>query len=337
MSRANTHRLDGLEPDNLLAWLALLGLLRTLEHARPAWRPRAGWTVDEPPLRPRLQLRTPVTRDELLAVTAGGIGALARLHDFGGAELKLPAGSETRDLLAHGARGPRHTADLWAALGSDAAKSSDGSELEPTPLCLMFGAGHQRFVERLADVPRTPEPPLRGNGRGATTVAEEESLAEALFSPWTRPDATKGFRWEPAEDVRHALRARDPTDPATRETTQHGANRLAAIGLSVLTVVPQRHGTDVRLGLVGGARTRTGEWRYAWPIWREPVTLAAVRAMLVHPRVHEPAVRATLGIVEVRTARQIRSERYRNVTRAAAARRAGAPVHPPSPESARMA
>lgn len=337
MSRASIHRLDGLEPDNLLAWLALLGLLRSLEHARSAWRPRAAWTVDEPPLRPRLQLRVPATRDELLAVTAEGLGALARLHEFGGAELRLPAGDEARDLFAHSAHGPRHTADLWAALGSDAAKSSDGAELEPTPLCLMFGAGHQRFLERLADVPRTPEPPARGGGRGANTISEGESLAEALFLPWTRPDATKGFRWDPAEDVRHALRARDPTDPATRETTQHAANRLAAIGLSVLTVVPQRHGTAVRLGLVGGARTRSGEWRYAWPIWREPVTLAAIRTMLVHPRTHDPATRAALGIVDVRTARQLRSERYRHITRAAAAPRASAPVHAPPPGSARIA
>lgn len=336
MSPAKIHRLDGLEPDNLLAWLALLGLLRSLEHARPAWRPRVAWTVDEPPMRPRLQLRTPANRDELLAVTAAGLGALARLHDFGGAELMLPAGDETRDLFAHGARGPRHTADVWAALGSDAAKSSDGAELEPTPLCLMFGAGHQRFVERLADVPRTPEPTPPGGGRGATAISEEESLGAALFSAWTRPDATKGFRWDPAEDVRHALRARDPADPATRETTQHGANRLAAIGLSVLTVVPQRHGTAVRLGLVGGARTGSGEWHYAWPIWREPVTLAAIRAMLVYPHAHDPATRAALGIVEVRTARQIRSERYRNVTRAAAAPRAGAPDHPLPTRSARM-
>ena len=39
------HRLNGLEPDNLLAFLALLGLLRALETARPKWRPRARWDV----------------------------------------------------------------------------------------------------------------------------------------------------------------------------------------------------------------------------------------------------------------------------------------------------
>jgi CRISPR-associated endonuclease/helicase Cas3 len=50
------HRLEGLEPDNLLAFLALLGLMRTLETARPHWQPRAAWDVECPPLRPVLSL-----------------------------------------------------------------------------------------------------------------------------------------------------------------------------------------------------------------------------------------------------------------------------------------
>ncbi|MGA7451259.1 MAG: hypothetical protein WBW73_08275 [Rhodoplanes sp.] len=40
--------LPGLEADNLLGFLALLGLLRALEAARPGWRPRASW-VNVPP------------------------------------------------------------------------------------------------------------------------------------------------------------------------------------------------------------------------------------------------------------------------------------------------
>ena len=43
MSEVLAHRLDGLEPDNLLAFLALLGLLRALDAARPDWRARAYW------------------------------------------------------------------------------------------------------------------------------------------------------------------------------------------------------------------------------------------------------------------------------------------------------
>ena len=43
MNPTTEHRLDGLEPDNLLAFLALLGLLRALEETdAPGWLPRVG-------------------------------------------------------------------------------------------------------------------------------------------------------------------------------------------------------------------------------------------------------------------------------------------------------
>ena len=60
MSEAlHLHRLAGFEPDNLLAFLALLGLLRSLESARPTWRPRAAWDLDRAPLRPILLFAEP--------------------------------------------------------------------------------------------------------------------------------------------------------------------------------------------------------------------------------------------------------------------------------------
>ncbi len=68
-----THRLDGLEPDNLLAFLALLGLLRALERAKgEAWRPRAFWDVDRRPLRPVLTLAEPATPEEIAAAARKG-------------------------------------------------------------------------------------------------------------------------------------------------------------------------------------------------------------------------------------------------------------------------
>ena len=64
MTDGSMYRLAGLEPDNLLAFLALLGLLRSLEEARPASLPRVGWTIDAPPVRPALQLTERLTADE---------------------------------------------------------------------------------------------------------------------------------------------------------------------------------------------------------------------------------------------------------------------------------
>ena len=246
------------------------------------------------------------------------IPELARYHDFEGlSDLTLLPDEATRR-LRHIAGSDRYTTDLWAALVSDAAITRDGKKVEPTPLCLMFGQGRQHFLPRLASVPQQTRPPRRGSGRHKSEISETECLREALFAPWKRPDATHSFRWDPHEDVRHALRARDPTDSKTKETTQHGANRLAAVGFSVLTVVPERRSGKVRLALLGGGREPDGGPTLDWPIWREPIGLAGIRALLSHPHLDRPETRAALGVVERRRARRISSGKLMNFTRAEA-------------------
>ena len=312
------HRLDGLEPDNLLAFMALLGLLRTLEEARPDWHPRVSWTVDEPPLRPCLHVAEKVAGNVIVEAAAEGLAALAPRHDFEGLPDLTLLPDDAKRKLRQAADLDPYTAELWAALISDAAIARDGKKVEPTPLCLMFGQGHQHFLSRLASVPRQATPPKRGAGRNKYEVSETECLRETLFAPWQRPDATDSFRWDPHEDVRYALRARDPTDAKTKETTQHGANRLAAVGLSVLTVVPRQRSGKVRLSLLGGGRESDGAHTLDWPIWREPISLAGVRALIGHPRLNHPKTRTALGVVERRRARRISFGKFLNVTRAEA-------------------
>ena len=312
------HRLDGLEPDNLLAFMALLGLLRTLEEAHPGWRPRVSWTVDEPPLRPCLHVAEEVAGNALVEAAAEGLAVLARRHDFEGLPDLTLLPDEAMRRLQTAADSDRYTADLWAALISNAAIAHDGKKVEPTPLCLMFGQGHQHFLSRLASVPQQTVPPKRGAGRNKSGISETECLHEALFVPWKRPDATDSFRWDPNEDVRYALRARDPTDSKTKETTQHGANRLAAVGLSVLTVVPRYRAGRVRLALLGGCREPDGAHTLSWPIWREPIGLAGIRTLIDHPHLDHPRTRATLGVVERRNARRISVGKYMSFTRAEA-------------------
>ena len=318
MIERTTHRLEGLAPDNLLALLALLGLLRSLEEARPAWRARAAWTVDTPPLRPILEVAQQVTEHAITAAVAAGLNDLARRHDFGQIkDLKLSP-EEAKERLRTAAADDRYVADLWAALISDAAirERNKAKEAEPTPLCLLSGQGHMHFMLRLASVPQEPAPPARGTGRNKTTVLETDCLREALFEPWTRPDATFSFRWDPHEDVRHALRATDPTDSRTKETTQHGANRLAAIGLSALTAVPQLRAGRPQLSVLGGTRERDGSFVFTWPIWRNPIGLAAIQALLGHPGIDNAATRDALGVVELRRARRVSPGRFMNFTRA---------------------
>jgi hypothetical protein len=314
------HRLDGLEPDNFLAFLALLGLLRALEAARPDWRPRAVWDLDTPPLRPLLILPQPQAEAAVCEAAAEGAAELARDYTFPQSDeddaprrdLDYPRGT-AGSLLQRAANGEsRRYADLLSALMCDAAEK-DG-EIEATPLCLLFGQGHQHFLDRLATVPRTEAPPARGRGRSQARLTAAETLHEALFAPWTRQDPTFAFRWDPAEDVRYALRADDPS--GERSTTQHGANRLAALGLPVLTVAPARRGDRVRLQVPGGVFERNGLALH-WPIWRGPVSLAGLQALLTHPDLPDgPAALGHLGVVEVRKARRIGVGKFMNFTRA---------------------
>ena len=320
MSAYAQLRLDGLEPDNLLAFLALLGLLRSLKEAEPDWLPRVAWTVDDPPVRPLLSVPAAMGKDMITALASAGVLKLASRHVFPAKDLKLSPETVEQLCSAAARGGDRYLADLWAALVSDVVVRDRKQlpEVEPTPLCLMFGQGHQHFLERLRSVPRTARAD-RGSGRSKAVISAEDCLAEALFAPWARPDSMPSFRWDPHEDVRYAHRATDPTDQKTKETTQHGANRLAAVGLAALTVVPRRwRAGTARLAVLGGSRDPdTGEFVFTWPIWREPASLTAVRSLLGHPGLlDDQDTRVSLGIVELRRTRRISFGRYMSYTRA---------------------
>jgi hypothetical protein len=206
--------------------------------------------------------------------------------------------------------------DLLAGLMSDAAIKDAKTELvDPTPLCLLFGQGHQHFLERLASVPREAAPPPRGRGKNTVTLSASQCLAEALFQSWRRDDPTFSFRWDPAEDVRYSLMAGDPTDTAYKARTQHGANRLAAVGLAALTLVPEMRAGRVRPSIMGGTSGEDG-FSFAFPIWRDASTLTAVRALLCHPNLRKAEGLKHLGVDHVVVAQRISVGKFMNFARA---------------------
>ena len=282
-------------------------------------RPRIAWDLNTPPLRPMLIVARPITQDEVSESAASGLVALAAAHDFGDRKDLNHSREECRTQLHQEAQSAcvtaRERADLLAALMSDAAIKDDKKEpIDPTPLCLLFGQGHQHFLERLAGVPREPAPP-KGKGKKARRLSASECLTESLFHAWHRADTSFSFRWDPEEDVRYALMAGDPTDTAYKTGTQHGANRFAAVALSLLPVVPEERAGRVRPIIAGGAFASNG-FSFAWPIWRAPATLAAIRALLAHPRLREVGALEHLGVEHVFVARRISVGKFMNFTRA---------------------
>lgn len=328
MSLGAVHRLEGLEPDNLLAFLALLGLVRSLDYrdSRSSDElrllPRISWSLEHLPIRPLLHLARATTPEEIAQTAAEGLDGIAEDYDFGGRKgLSFPY-EDARNLLEQAMRtaaiGSRGRIDLLSALMSDGAVRDGGKmdqTVEPTPLCLLFGQGHQHFLERLAEVPRQAVPPPGGGRDKQAQDSPAECLHDALFSPWHRTDPTRSFRWDPEEDVRYALMAGDPTAAAYKGGTQHGANRLAAVGIGAITVVPTIVGRRVRVVAVGGAHER-GRFSFAWPIWRDPATFSSIRALLAHPDLREPRKLAHLGVDHVMVTQRISVGKFMNFTRA---------------------
>ena len=270
-------------------------------------------------MRPVLTLSDAITKETIAAAVASGLTELVLRHDFEPfRDLKLSP-EEATERLGAAAHSDRYTADLWAALVSDAAvrERNKATEVEPTPLCLLFGQGHQHFLERLSSIPQETTPSLRRvNGR-KSAITEVECLCEALFAPWTRPDATRSFRWDPHEDVRYALRATDPTDSKTKETDPARRKPTRCRGLCpFLTVFPRTRGGVARLDVLGGSRDADGSRVFTWPIWRESISLATIRSLLGHQGLGDPATRAALGIVDRRRTRRISSGKFMNFTRA---------------------
>lgn len=198
------HRLEGLEPDNLLALLALVGLMRALDASGELGAVRIAWSVDDPPVRPVLHLPDPADRAAVLGATAGGIRQLTEAHEFDRRGLTFTSDEGRERLLQARDSFP----ELWAALLSDAAVSRDGMTLRATPLCLQLGAGHQHFLTRLADVPTLAEPPSR---RAAV------------------PAGGQGFRRNAASQRRSfgAGAARTPHSPSGGTTRRTCATRCA--------------------------------------------------------------------------------------------------------------
>lgn len=293
-----THELRGLEADNLLAFLALLGLLRALERTKPHWKPRIVWR-GRPPLA-LLQLDVAVAPDDVARATDEGVRAIGRAYKIGKEDIVFTR-EEFRE-LSSSARSDNDAALLLAALASDGAlKRGDGEKVEPTPLCAMFGQGHQHFLQRLTSVAKQK------------SSQDVEKLSDALFEPWKYDDNTDSFRWDPIEDRRYAHQFGDPSDGKNKVGTVAGANRLAAIGLSLLTCVPG--GFELKtIAVTGGRRERD----VCWPIVRVPVSLDAYLALLMHPRLgSEDKARelASYGVEAVARARRYQVGKFFNFER----------------------
>ncbi len=300
--------------DNPLAFLALLGLMRALDAARPEWRARAFWRRrgGRGPWVPVVAIEENVPDEEAFAAEAErGVLELAAVHEFDGRKDADFAVDEFRVMAAE-AGGWR--AELLAALASDGVlRDQKKRSVQPTPLCTMFGQGHQHFLERIG---------IRDAATGGVHLPLErrqdgaELLRKALFEEWEaqRDPDFGGLRLDPKEDRRYAYQAADPTSTAGKIGTVPGANRLAAVAIPLFPVFPTARG----LAATGFARHEEGH-TVTWPLWTAAARLTAIRHLLAHPELVAARPRTDglrpHGVVELMRARRVAVGKFVSFTR----------------------
>lgn len=157
---------------------------------------------------------------------------------------------------------PFHT-NILAALCSSACEDEEG-DAEDTAFRTMRGTGRQHFLKHMINQLLTLTP---------------EHLTKTLFAPWAYDDPTEALslRWDPLDDVRYALRWRNPSGDPLRKSQggMIGASALAVAGLPLHPVHPRQSGLHTT-GFSEIKRATT----WTWPLWEPPIDLATARSII---------------------------------------------------------
>lgn len=296
---SSTHVLIGLDADNLLAFLTLLGLLRALDTSRPEWATRVRWSGM--PLVASVSLDIPIDRSGFVRAVAEGVTNIATSYAFDASKDIVYSQEEFRALCVRHATGIEEL-QILAAIGSDGCPKRDSDNIEPTPYCAIFGQGHQHFLARLREVVSSESPAL------------QIALEQALFETWEYTDKTPSFRWDPLEDRRYALQSGNPSDDRNKTGTVAGANTLAAIGFGYLITIPTSHGLEA-LGVSGRRRDKI----LCWPLPGRPTSLTGYKALLQHPALCSDnglEKLSSYGVIGLAKAKRIQVGKFFNFERA---------------------
>lgn len=266
--KLHRHRLEGLEADNLLAFLALLGLLRALETSRPQWRPRAAWDLDHPPLHPELRLAEPASIDSICEAAEEGLSVFWKaLLPF--SRQKNKQGRANKILISRTpekyrrsaehsisayhaaiAKGDRRRALVWR-IRLDLLTSGVGEvwnknkyQIEASPLKLP--SGQMSFVGAMFE---------------AVKACHKSDIERSLLRPWEFQSKGDSLRLAYQEARRYAYRATDPSPEGAR--SERGATALGAFGMLAYRLVPRSQ----HLGMLAYTGERKDGW-VLWPIWR---------------------------------------------------------------------
>ena len=305
--------LRGIDASNPLAFMAAVGTLRVLTLAIPDANVRMGWRQDMGAWRPAVSASESLDPETIIDRLSHQLGTMRNHQAFARWDnLGVPPDAfrgYAVQATAAATRDNRVWADYVAAFGCEAITSRDSTKtlvVDDTAFRTMSGAGHQDFI---------------GFMRNIVAITEREHLRKALFSEWEYDDPVTNstLRWDPTDDIRHALQWRNPSGDPTRKSrgTMLGANRLGLEALPMFPAVPVGSRLDTT-AFSGSGRRGTF---FTWPIWECPIGVDVCRSVLATDGLQRDTVNPTLrnrGIVAVFRSQRITEGKYRNFTPARA-------------------
>ena len=301
--------LDGIDGGNPLGFLAAIGTTAVSEQAFGPGAARLAWCQRLGAWRPSLTIAQPLARDELLVCLDARLKASLENPALSlGDNLSLEC-AEFREKAVEAQQratpAQRVFADSMAAFGSESVQArlngKSTGKIADTAFRTMNGSGHQHFL---------------GSIRTFIEDTGVEHLEKALFHAWRYDDAVEKhtMRWDPMDDVRYALRWRNPSgDPERRQGgSVWGANRLAIEALPLFPTAPRHAALETT-----GFRARRGSGTsWTWPIWDGALGLDTIRSLLALDALQadEPNRDRLLrrGIVEVFRCQRMTQGKFRN-------------------------
>lgn len=306
-----TFLFPGLRSDNLLAYLAALGVLRMASLAWPNGGPRLSWELADVCWQPRLHLSEDVDRSQFVRCLHKELQASSKIAAFNLADdLTLDTKSYRNVLIESQKRASidnRSDVDFLSAFGSEVIPARRNGktidQMSDTAFRTMSGAGHQHFLGTIRTIV-------------ADTTAEH--LSKALFNAWKYDDPLEkhSMRWDPQDDIRHALRWDNPSGDKNRKQSGSvwGANRLAIEALPLFPSQP----VGQRLKTTGFAERSDRATDVTWAVWSAPIGLMEVLSLVSQSELQvEKPDRSKLklrGIVDIYRCERFTRDKYRNFT-----------------------
>lgn len=268
-----TLELTGLKGHHPLGFLAACGLLRCCHEwndfgsVKLAWLDKASQftavlhsavNLDFTKLTQMLVCRAKQQRESAALTWSTKIDSLTEFRKTGHELLRQPVKREVYDALA-----------MLCSLASDIVTSKKDSLL-PTDFDLT--SGNQSFLKSIREL--AGEPKTKG---GKPNVFTEEDVTETLRGPWKYRDDDHSLGWDPQTQRLHALRGKLPA----QDTEKRSVRTAVFLASQALPLFPC-FAVGGKLRTTGFHRDNGDDW-FAWPIWRDPISVDTLRSLLAHP------------------------------------------------------